>query len=432
MHSPTLAAVLSFALTLALGAAAQAQAPPEASDGLAPAHDGEAFFPTRAEPTGDVALDDPDRTANTVVPTPARPPTSPFTLGGYAEVFYQWNFNNPSNGITNFRGFDNRHNTFTLSNVALDAQWDHDDLLGRVTLQVGHTPSTYYLSEPVAAGASGANASDAELWKYIQQAYAGYRFGFGRGLTVTAGLFLSPIGPESMAVHDSWNWSRANLFFGLPFYHTGVRATSALSDDWEVTLAGYNGWNSVVDNNDEKSLSAQLTYTQPVVALSVLYFGGVERARGAVEGRAWRHLFDAHATWNPKPWLSLLAHANGGFEPNQVGVSHWAAGALYARFRVSEPLYFAVRGDVFREHVPENATERASPMFWPAPWVSSGTATVDCRPHQRVSFRFEYRHDHAGADMYFGGAVAGDGDVAPFVANRVSQDTVTLGATTWF
>jgi len=51
------------------------------------------------------------------------------------------NFNNPSNGITNFRGFDNRHNTFSLSNVALDATWDHENLVGRLTLQVGHTAS---------------------------------------------------------------------------------------------------------------------------------------------------------------------------------------------------------------------------------------------------------------------------------------------------
>jgi hypothetical protein len=64
--------------------------------------------------------------------------------------------------------------------------------------------------------------------------------------------------------------------------------------------------------------------------------------------------------------------------------------------------------------------------------VSSGTATVDLRPHERVSFRLEYRHDHAGGDMYFGGHVEGDGGATPFVMNRDSQDTLTGGATTWF
>ncbi len=176
----------------------------------------------------------------------------------------------------------------------------------------------------------------------------------------------------------------------------------------------------------------QLTYTRADIAASILYFGGIERARGAAEGRAWRHDFDAHVTWDATPRLSLIAHANGGFQPNQFGVSMWAAGAPYARLRIVDQVSFAVRGDVFYEHAAENGSGRASPIFWPAPWVSSGTATIDYRPHERVSFRGEYRHDHAGADMYFGGEVRGDGIATPFVPNRTSQNTLTLGATTWF
>lgn len=358
--------------------------------------------------------------------------TSPFTLGGYTEAFYQWNFNDPSNGLTNDRGFDNRHNTFTLSNVALDAQWDREALIGRLTLQVGHTPSTYYASEPASPGASGVAPSGAELWKYVQQAYAGYRFGLGGGLTVSAGLFLSPIGPESIAVHDDWNWSRSDLFFGLPFYHTGVKATYALTQAWAITVAGYNGWNSVVDNNDEKSISAQATFTRADVSAAILYFGGVERPRGAPEGRGWRHLLDGDVTWQATPRLSLLAHVDGGIESTSFGESAWVAGALYARLRLLEQLFLAVRGDAFYEHVPENARGRATPIFWPVPWVASGTATLDFHPGAHASFRLEYRHDQAGADLYFGGRVSGDGVTTPFVANRASQDTLTLGATTWF
>ncbi|HVZ33840.1 MAG TPA: outer membrane beta-barrel protein, partial [Polyangiaceae bacterium] len=141
----------------------------------------------------------------------AKPPAAPYTLGAYVEAFYQWNFNEPSNQITNYRGFDNRSNTFTISNAALDAQWDYRDVLGHLTLQVGHTPSTYYSSEPTRAGASGANGTSAELWKYLQQANVGYRF--ADVISVSAGIFLSPIGPENMAIKDNWNWSRSDLFF---------------------------------------------------------------------------------------------------------------------------------------------------------------------------------------------------------------------------
>jgi hypothetical protein len=125
-----------------------------------------------AQPTPDGGSNVDDET-NQAAPTVASPPPPIFTFGGYAEAVYQWNFNAPSNGITNFRGFDNRHHTVTISNVVLDTSWDYQGLIGRVALQVGHTPSTYYLAEPSAPGASGANATGAELWKYVQQAYVG-------------------------------------------------------------------------------------------------------------------------------------------------------------------------------------------------------------------------------------------------------------------
>ena len=317
-------------------------------------------------------------------------------------------------------------------------QWDHEGVFGRLTAQVGNTPATYYLGEPSLPGAPGTNGSSASLWQFIQQAYVGYKVPVGNGLLVSAGLFLSPIGPEGMAIRDNYNWSRSNLFFGLPFYHTGIRIAYPLDDRWTVSLSGFNGWNTVVDNNDEKSLALQLTYTDPNrLAVSVLYFTGVERPTGAPEGRAWRHLLDAHATWQATEWLSLLLHVNGGIEPNQLGTSGWAASALYARVRVIPELFIAARGDVFFENTPGAAGSSASSIFWPTnpngqgQWVSSGTLTVDVRPVEFISFRLEVRHDHAGSDLYYGGQVLSDATGA-FLANRASQDTLTLGATAGF
>lgn len=241
-----------------------------------------------------------------------------------------------------------------------------------------------------------------------------------------------------MAVRDNYNWSRSSLFFGLPFYHTGIRLAYALDDQWTVSLSGLNGWNSATDNNDEKSIALQLTYTDPNrLAVSVLYFTGVERPAGAPEGRAWRHLLDAHATWQATEWLSLLLHVNGGIEPNAIGTSAWAASALYARVRLITELFIAARGDVFFENTPSAAGVSASSIFWPTnpggqgQWVSSGTLTLEARPVDHLSLRLEYRHDQAASDVYYGGQVVSDA-TGTFVANRASQDTLTLGATAGF
>jgi hypothetical protein len=74
------------------------------------------------------------------------------------------------------------------------------------------------------------------------------------------------------------------------------------------------------------------------------------------------------------------------------------------------------------------------PLYWGgAEWVTSGTVTIDTRPHDQLSVRLEYRHDAAERPLYFGRDVQGDGGVAaPYVPNARTQDTITLGATAWF
>src|SRR5262249_28870494 len=162
-----------------------------------------------------------------------------------------WNFNQPINGITNYRGFDNRHNTFTLQTVALGASFEKGPVGGKLMLQVGSMPTSYYaLSEPTLPGTSTVNGSNSELWKYIQEAYFTYKLPLGRGILFNAGVAASPIGMEAFAVHDHWTWSRSNLFFGLPYYHTGIRATYELTDRLSATFAVLNGWGNVVDNNN--------------------------------------------------------------------------------------------------------------------------------------------------------------------------------------
>jgi hypothetical protein len=376
-------------------------------------------------------------------PDTAKPATQPLVpdtkFGAYVETYYQWNANQPDNGITNFRGFDNRADTFALSAAAFSAEAKLGDTSLNTVFQWGEIADTYYGAEPNKPGASGAGATNSATYRNIQQAYFTQQIhmnrGAGRDLAVSGGLFLSPCGPESVAAKDNWFWSRSDLFFGLPFYHVGVRASLPLSDTWTVSLWGINGWNNVIDNNRSKAVMLQFTGT-PVegMSCSLMYHGGPERPDGAPEGQAWRHLFDANATWQLNEKWALQGQLNGGGEQNHFGASSWAAAALSVRYKLSDELYVALRGDAFSERVASNATGAAAPIFWPASWVSSGTACIDYRPgaSEHVSFRLEYRHDSAGSAMFFGGKVTGNGTTVPYVPNRNRQDTITLGMTAWF
>jgi hypothetical protein len=246
-------------------------------------------------------------------------------------------------------------------------------------------------------------------------------------LTLEAGLFPSPVGIEVIPIKDNMNWSRSNLFFGLPFYHTGARVSRPLATGWTGTLAVYNGWNTVVDNNGYPSVVLSAGYSNPKTTAQLLYFGGIERPTGAPEGKAWRHLFDALAQYAVTDKVTVAGQVDAGVEPNDVGTSWWIAAAAYGKFTVSDAMYLALRGDFFKEE-----TDGASAIFWPVEWVASGTATLAYQPADGVSVRAEFRHDQAQADAFFGGTVEGDGTAMPFVFNRDMQDTVTVGVTTWF
>lgn len=392
-----------------------------------------------------VALSGAPASDPTPVQAPVRIETGPrasLKIAGYVEVFYGYNLNRPSNGLTNFRAFDNRHNALTLQNIALDVGWAARRVYARIALQAGHTPATYYgTSEPTQIGSSGVAASDASVFRNVQQAYAGVHI-LPRGtLFIEGGIFLSPIGFESLAIRDNWHWSHSSMFFTLPFYHSGLHVGSELRRRHRLVAAVYNGWNNVVDNNPEKSLALTYDYTAGSrLRLEGVYFTGVERPRGAPEGRAWRHLFEVSARGAPVARLGLLGSVIAGFEPNRLGTSRWFAGAAAARYRVFPWLFVALRGTFIRETRARSGAEIARPITVPnasdspLQWLAGTTLTFDFRPApDHIAFKLEYRHDQARSPLFFYGEVEGDGsEAAPFVPTARAQDTVTLGLHAWF
>jgi Putative beta-barrel porin-2, OmpL-like. bbp2 len=300
----------------------------------------------------------------------------------------------------------------------VDATWTKGALSGRVALQAGDAGNAY-----VAAGDQG--------FRNLQEAWVAWAT--CADLEVAAGLFLSPIGPEVVATRDDWNWSRSDLFYALPAYHAGVRVKRALGDSG-VSLIGMvtNGVNDIVDDNQGKSVIAAAAYAQGNWLGQVLYLGGPERATGAAEGTPWRHLVDAYVQGALGGGLSILVHADAGLEAGDLGTSAWYGAAGYLRYDVTPLIWIAGRGDYVHETRGNRGGQTASAIVLPVASVSSGTATVAYRPADGLDLRVEYRHDHASADAYFGGAVAIDPVTGGATANRSDQDTVTAGAIAWF
>lgn len=186
------------------------------------------------------------------------------------------------------RGRRDRRDTFTLQNAVLDGGFRAHDLMARLALQTGTAPSSYYASKPAVPGTDTTGASTPELWRHLQRASVGWEA--THDLLLEAGLFLTSFGLEGLAVKDTWNWSRSNLSVHLPNYVTGLKSTLHASKRVDLVSGVVNGWNRVVDDNDEKMLFMSLVFkVEKSFTASASYYGGVEREGGAPEGRAWRH-----------------------------------------------------------------------------------------------------------------------------------------------
>jgi hypothetical protein len=116
----------------------------------------------------------------------------------------------------------------------------------------------------------------------LTQAYAQYATG---SLTVIAGKFTTLQGSEVIASPSNVNISRSMLFGAVPFTHTGVRATWALSDQVSLIAGINNGWDQVTDRNRGKTFEfgASLNPIKPLT-LTVSDYIGKEPASATASG----------------------------------------------------------------------------------------------------------------------------------------------------
>jgi hypothetical protein len=389
----------------------------------------QAVAPVTKDATAKAAPD--DKSAAQTKSTPGD--SGAIDFGGYIEGYYGYNLGNPSNGITDFRAFDSRHNAVMLLNAVLATDWRSTRGYGRLALQFGTTADTYYGSEVEDFGAAGTGAHSFDVFKTIQEAYAGALFGPNSDVKVEAGVFLSPIGPENMAIKDQWTLSRSNLFFAFPFFHLGVRMIVPAGENTNVTVGAYNGWDSILDKNDQKTINVAVHHIfSNEVELDAQYFAGVERERGAAEGAPIRHLLDVWVKFHIHPRVQILLDFDGGFENGEMGMSNWLSGGVWTRWHLASEVYLATQSDFLTETRGNKGSKTASYIFFPTDWVSSHALCLEKRFGDFAAAKIEVRHDSAASNLYFKGQVRTDLTTGAFLANTRQQQTVTLALTSWF
>jgi len=198
--------------------------------------------------------------------------TSGISVSGYIDAGYTHSDRNQP-GFTTTRVFDQQNNSFGLNQFGLTvAKQPKEGFGGLVNLTVGRD-AQFIHSFPEAAPGSMFDVTQA----FLQYA--------GGPLTVIAGKFTTLHGTEVIASTGNTNISRSILFGSVPFTHTGVRATWALSDTVSLIAGVNNGWDQMTDSNKGKTaeLGATLNPIKPLT-ITISGYSGKETVPQSTPG----------------------------------------------------------------------------------------------------------------------------------------------------
>jgi hypothetical protein len=185
------------------------------------------------------------------------------TVGGYVQGSYTYGFDKPEGNTFPGRYFDfeNQDPTLNQVNLFIDkaVATDKFDIGGRIEWIYGADSRRIH-----ALGLfdhHGINDGP-DNWFDLFQAYVDVNLPVGNGLKVRAGKFGSPIGYEAINPTANDLYSHTFSFgYGVPFTHTGVTVSTALSDKLTVTGGITRGWDvSTEDDNDAIDFLGQLSY----------------------------------------------------------------------------------------------------------------------------------------------------------------------------
>lgn len=340
-------------------------------------------------------------------------------LTGFVDVGVVWNFDRPDNGVNgnvpaggSVRAFDRRSRSFYLHNAQLSLRRDATKELitgYNIELTLG---SDANVIAPQGLTPTGLSANDDYF--DLQEANIQILAPVGSGLDIRIGKFATLSGYEVIESKDNYNYSRSLPFlFAIPFTHTGVRASYQAIETVKLTLGINNGWDSLEDNNDAKTLEFQALVTPtPWLTLSGVVYYGAEKSptAGGRDPGDKRWLIDLVATVSNIPGLpgwTFGANLDLGEEEASSVTdpgddASWTGLAFYAKWQINESWAVAARysllddSDAFRTGGfldPISSTFEENRL-------SEITLTVEYRISKDTIARLEFRHDLSDEDVF--------------------------------
>ncbi len=338
--------------------------------------------------------------------------------GGFFDIGYLRDFNDPSNHLFRNRGTTPRVNELDLNMAAVylskdplvQSRWGME-----LEVQAGEDSKTFGFSA-IAPNLAGAN------WlRQLGKANVSYLAPAGKGVTLQGGIFNSLIGYDSLYAKDNFDYTRPWGADYTPYLMLGVNASYPFTEKLSATLCVVSGYWHLAHSNNAPSICGQLAYkaTERLTLKETLLYGP-HQANTALE--FWRFFSDSIAEWKRNPVIVAFEY--------QTGTERVAAtGNLRALWMASQlPVHWTVRGPWSVTVRPELAWDRDGRWTGFAQTIKAVTTTLEYRlPYRWANTiaRLEYRFDDSRGK---GGGFFKDGEVPPDVVGLTpSQHLLVFG-----
>jgi putative OmpL-like beta-barrel porin-2 len=357
---------------------------------------------------------------------PAAPATnaeaqSDWHYGGFLDLSYAINFNFPENHRFRSRTTTTRHNELA-PNMALaylrkdmtpQSRWGME-----FAVQGGYDSKQFAFlqGEPKVAGA--------DTLRHFSRANVSFLAPVGKGLTVTAGLFNSLLGYESLYAKDNFNYSRSWIADNTPYMMFGINARYQISEALNATAFVINDYYHLAHPNEVPSYGGQISW-KPAQRLSVTetVYLGPSQADTSVE--FWRYYANHITEWKGDD-LTVAFSWDIGTERIAGRLGNPRAfvtgAALFTRWNISRPWSIALRPELFWDR---NGRWTGSEQF-----VKAITTTLEYKiplPMQTL-LRLEHRYDESTGAQ---GGFFRKGDVAPGVPQLTPYQHLLFLSVIW-
>jgi len=278
-------------------------------------------------------------------------------IGGYVELGYTYNFRDVKVNPGRVFDFENQDPTLQQAVIYIDKAIDFKkkefQLGGHIEMMYGADARLIHANgifDHYGTGDGPNNQFDPT------QFYIDFFLPVGNGLNIRAGKFVTLLGQEVINPTGNALYSHSYLFgFAIPFTHTGVYGTYAISDTITVDLGVSRGWEQGFEDNNHNAIDvfgrvSILLNEKSQTKLMITGIGGPEQAGDTGD---YRYVLDVIYTTKLSDQLTLTINGDWGYENHAAvpggGAAQWYGVATYLGYSISDMLTVNARGEWFED-----------------------------------------------------------------------------------